>query len=217
MAPTVRPSLPGLLKDLLLEGKTFLRQEAQLAKTEISEKFSQWGGDATWVAIGGVAAYAGFIVVLIALGLLVALGFEHLKIDSSLAMSAGFGAIGLLAAIVGALMLLKASKAFSKESLAPERAIANFQKLRGEPVPIRQKSPPKEKEQKPRSEDIEKRVIATEDRLGRTFEEIERRVTFAGPRRRVSERVRLHPYRCGFLALAMGLAAGFVFTRKLRF
>jgi len=217
MTQELQEPFPGLLKQMVIQVKTFIRQEAQLAKTELGEKFSAWGGEAVWVGIGSVAAYAGFIVLLIAVALIAALGFQQLDIDPSLGMAAGFGAIGLLVAIVGTLLLLKAAKVFSKENLAPERAIASFQKLRGEPVPIHQKSPAADKEPQPRSEDIEKKVIATEDRLGRTFEEIERRLTFAQARRRVSERVRLHPYHCGLLALVAGLTAGFVFTRKLRF
>jgi hypothetical protein len=211
--PTV--SLPGLLKELASQVKTFLRQETQLAKTEMGEKFSEWSGDAAWLGVGAVAAYAGFMVLLVAFGFCAALGFAQLEIDSSLALSAGFGAIGLLAAITGALLLLKASKAFSRENLAPERAISSFYKLRGEPVPIKVKSPDHEKEEQPRSEDIEKTVLATEDRLGRTFEEIERRLTFSHARWRITEQVRLHPYRCGLIALAAGLLLGLRFTRKL--
>jgi len=208
-------SVPGLLKQFALQARTFLRQEMQLARTEMAEKFSQWSGDATWVGIGAVAGYAGFIVLLIALAVLAAFAFGRLELDFSLAMFAGFGVIGLLTAMVGVVMLLKASKAFSQESLAPERSIAAVRKLRGESVPAARKNT-KEKEQKPRSEDLEKAVIATEDRLGRAVEELERKLTFSDARRKLSEHVRLHPYQCGFLALAVGLVAGFVFTRKLR-
>jgi len=216
MAQQTQASLPGLLKEFAFQAKTFIRQEARLAKTEIAEKLSEWAGDAAWLGIGGIAAYAGFIVLLVAFGVVVAFGFERLEIDSSLAMSAGFGAIGLLTAIIGAVMLLKASKAFSQESLVPKRTIATVQKLRGEPVPTVQQSTTKDKEPKPRSEDLEKTLIATEDRLGRALEEFERRVTFSRARRRIAEQVCLHPYRCGLLALAGGLVVGFIFIRKLR-
>src|SRR5438445_10087318 len=115
-------------------------------------------------------------------------------------MSAGFGAIGLVTAIIGAVMLSKAGKAFSQESFAPERTIATVQKLRGEPVAAIHQQTAKEEEAKPRSEDLQKTVIATEDRLGRALEEFERRLTFSRVRRKISEQVCLHPYRCGLLA-----------------
>ena len=208
-------SVPRLLKQLAFEVKTFLRQETELAKTEMAQKFSELGSDATWLGIGAVAGYAGFVILLTAFGILAAFGFERLQLDFSLAMFAGFAAIGLLTVIIGAVMLVNASKAFSQESLAPERSIAAIQKLRGEPrYPVHKST--KDHEQKPRSEDLEKIVLATEDRLGHAFEELERKLTFSHSRWKLSEQVRLHPYQCGFLALATGLVAGFVMVRKLR-
>jgi Putative Actinobacterial Holin-X, holin superfamily III len=209
-------TLPNLLKDFGRDAKTFIRQEIQLAQTEMREKFSEWSGDAALLGIGVAAAYVGFIVLLFAFSLLATLGFQRLNIDSSMAMAAGFGAIGIITIIVGASVLLNAMKAFSKESLNPERAIANLYKVRGEPVPIKHQLPKSEQHAKPRSHDLEKTVMATEDRLGRTFEELERRLTFGGARRRLVEKVSQHPYRYGTLALLAGFAASFIVIRRLR-
>src|SRR5579862_9973674 len=114
-------TLPALLKEFASQAKIFVREELQLAKTELGENFSALGGNAAMVGIGVFGAYAGLFVFLIALGMLAAYAFKQLQLDSSLAMSAGFGAIGLLTIIIGAVILLVAAKAFSKESLAPER------------------------------------------------------------------------------------------------
>jgi hypothetical protein len=155
-------------------------------------------------------------VILFALSLLATLGFQRLNLDSSAAMAAGFGAVGLITISVGVVVLLTSLKAFSREHLAPERAIANLYKVRGEPVPIQHKPAKGEQEHKPRSHDLERNVMATEDRLGRTFEELERRLTFGGARRRLVEKARLHPYRYGMIALVAGFTASFLVVRRFR-
>src|SRR5262249_36200956 len=152
-------------KDFARDAKCFLREELQLVKTEMREKVSEWSGDAALLGIGGAAAYLGFIVLLIAFSLLVTLGFERLDLDSFVAMAAGFGVIGLLTIVVGVFMLLDSIKAFSRENLKPERAVANLYKVRGEPVPIQHKPAKRQQENKPRSHDLERKVMATEDRL----------------------------------------------------
>jgi len=216
MVEQLPPTLPNLLKEFGHEAKIFITEELQLVKTEMKEKFSERSGDAGLLGIGAAAAYVGFIVLLFAFSLLATLGFRRLDLDSSVAMAAGFGAIGLITIIIGALMLLNAIKAFSRENLSPERAIANMYKVRGVPVPIKHQPAKSEQHAKPRSHDLEKTVMATEDRLGRTLEELERRLTFGGARRRLVEKVRLHPYRYGTFALLAGVAASFVVVRRLR-
>ena len=214
-------TLPALLKEFASQAKTFVREELQLAKTELSENLSAAGGNAAVVGIGAFGAYAGLIVFQIALSMLAAYAFKQLQLDSSLAMSAGFGAIGLLAIIIGAVMLLIAVKAFSKESLAPERALAKLREAPGVPVKIKYKTiatqeKPKAKVPAIRSPELEKRVMATEDRLGRTFEEIERRITFGGARRRLIEKIQMHPYRAGVWALVAGFALSLYVGHKVR-
>lgn len=214
-------TIPALLKEFASEAKTFVREEFQLAKAELSESLSALGGHAAMLGIGASGAFAGLIVLLVALGMLGAYGFQQLQLDASLAMSAGFGAIGLLAIIIGAVMLLAAVKAFSKESLAPERAMAKLREAPGVPVTIKYKTlaskEPKAEVPAIRSPELEKRVMATEDRLGRTFEEIERRMTFGGARRRMVERIQMHPYKAGIWALFAGVAASLYVGRRLRF
>jgi hypothetical protein len=118
-------------------------------------------------------------------------------------------------------MLLTGIKAVSKESLAPERALAKLRSAPGIPVAIKYKTisskdKAKDKLPKPRSDELEKAVMATEDRLGRAFEELERRMTFGGARRRLVEKISIHPYRAGIWALFAGFAASLYFGRKVR-
>ena len=74
-APDGRPahddrSLGDLFKELTRETQLLVRQEIQLAKTEASEKASKAGKNVGFIAAGGFVAYAGFIVLVVALGFL---------------------------------------------------------------------------------------------------------------------------------------------------
>jgi len=66
-------SLGELFSELAQETSTLVRQEVQLAKTELSEKASQVGKDVGFLAVGGAVAYAGFLVLLAAITALLAL------------------------------------------------------------------------------------------------------------------------------------------------
>jgi len=60
-------SLGDLFADLSRETRTLLRQEMELAKTEISRKASQAGKATASLAIGGFIAYAGFLAIVAAI------------------------------------------------------------------------------------------------------------------------------------------------------
>lgn len=65
-------SLGDLFKELADETRTLVRQEIQLAKTEVGEKAKQAGRNVGLLVAGGLVAYAGLITVAIALGFLLA-------------------------------------------------------------------------------------------------------------------------------------------------
>ena len=59
-----RRSLIGLFSDLWRETSALFRAEAELAKAELSEKVSQATAGVTSLAIGGLVAFAGLLVLL---------------------------------------------------------------------------------------------------------------------------------------------------------
>jgi len=124
-------SILDLVKDLRQQFKTFLREEVHLAKAELSEKISSLGKDAVNIAIGGFVAYAGLIVFLGALGMLIAFGIQRLGLDPFLSAFIGLGVIGFIVIAIGAILLLTGLKAMKKESLAPERTIETLQRVKG--------------------------------------------------------------------------------------
>src|SRR4029079_1157144 len=59
-------SIGQLLKELTQESSTLLKQEVNLAKTEMSEKAARVGANLGEVAVGGAVAFLGAIALLLA-------------------------------------------------------------------------------------------------------------------------------------------------------
>lgn len=59
-------SLGELFAELASETSTLVRQEVQLAKTELTEKVTSAGRDAGMIGAGGALAYAGLLALLAA-------------------------------------------------------------------------------------------------------------------------------------------------------
>lgn len=68
--PAADRSLGELFAELTRETSTLVRQEVELAKAEVKQKATEAGKDVGMIAAGGALAYAGLIVLLGALALL---------------------------------------------------------------------------------------------------------------------------------------------------
>jgi len=112
-------SLFGLVRELKHEVKIFIREEIRLAKTELGEKISCFGGNSAAVAIGGFVAYAGLIVLLAGLGAVLAFAFSRLDLPPLLAAFIGLSIIGLIVIGAGTIMLMKGIKQLKNQSFAP--------------------------------------------------------------------------------------------------
>jgi hypothetical protein len=113
-------SLGQILRDLRDETSQLLRQEVDLAKTEISEKMSRLGTNLGSVATGGAVLFAGALVLLAALTLgLIALFSQFM--DRDVAMWLAPLLVGGVLAFVGYGMVKKALQALKQEGIAPQR------------------------------------------------------------------------------------------------
>jgi putative Mn2+ efflux pump MntP len=119
-------SLGQLLKELTSETTTLLKQEVNLAKTEMSEKASRVGTNLGSLAVGGGVAFLG------ALALLAAAIYGLTSILDQF-MSLGVAVwlapliIGLILAAVGYSLVKKALETLKRESLAPQRTTQSLQ------------------------------------------------------------------------------------------
>ena len=113
-------SLGQILRDLRDETSTLLRQEVDLAKTEISEKAATVGSNLGSVAVGGAVAFAGALTLLAALTLgLISLMSEVMSRDVAMWLAPLL--VGLILAAVGYSLIKKALQALKQEGIAPRR------------------------------------------------------------------------------------------------
>ena len=119
-------SLGQLLKELTSETTTLLKQEVDLAKTEMSEKASRVGTNLGSLAVGGGVAFLGALALLAAAiyGLTSVLDqFMSLGVAVWLAPLI----IGLILAAVGYSLVKKALETLKRESLTPQKTTESLQ------------------------------------------------------------------------------------------
>jgi hypothetical protein len=112
-------SLPELLADIVGEVSELLRAEAQLIRSEISDKIRQ-------VEVGGSAIAAGAICLLVALfvlsqAMVVALG-NYIG-DAWAAL-----AVGIVIAVIGVAFPAKGKRDLSPSNLTPDRTASQLRK-----------------------------------------------------------------------------------------
>jgi xanthine/uracil permease len=119
-------SIGQLLKELRDETTTLLRQEVDLAKTEMSEKASRVGSNLGSLAMGGGVAFLG------ALALLAAVVYGLTSILNQF-MSVGVAIwlapliVGLVLAGIGYSLVQKALATLRQESLTPRKTNETLQ------------------------------------------------------------------------------------------
>ncbi|MDQ4128584.1 MAG: phage holin family protein [Actinomycetota bacterium] len=107
-------SLGELFSELAQETSTLVRQEVQLAKTEMTQKASRVGKDIGFLAAGGAVAYAGLLAILA--GIIVLLG-------QAIPMWLSALLVGLVVAGVGYFLVRRGLDALKQEDLAPRQTI----------------------------------------------------------------------------------------------
>ena len=107
-------SLGELFAELAQETSTLVRQEVNLAKTEMSQKVSRAGRHAGVLAAGGALAYAGLLAILAAVIVL---------LDNVMPLWVSAALVGVVVAVVGYLLIRRALDALEREDFAPRETI----------------------------------------------------------------------------------------------
>lgn len=128
MATEIRDdrSLGQLLRSLTQEISTLMRQEVELAKTEVSEKASRAGANIGALAVGGAVAFAGALALLFA----VVNGLTTLLVrvvSPEVAVWLAPLLVGVVLAFMGASMIKKALAALREEGITPKRTTQSLQ------------------------------------------------------------------------------------------
>lgn len=110
-------SLGELFASLSKDTTTLVRQEIELAKTEISEKVSETGKNVASLVVGGAIAYAALLFILAA----IAVGLAQIM-EPWLAVLI----VGVVVAIVGLILVQKGMNALKHMNFVPEKTIATL-------------------------------------------------------------------------------------------
>jgi hypothetical protein len=119
-------SIGQLLKELTHESSTLLKQEVDLAKTEMSEKASRVGTNLGEVAVGGAVALLGAIALVLAAVYGLGAILNNFLSPETASWLAPLIVGGILAA-VGYSMIKKALETLKRESLTPEKTTQSLQ------------------------------------------------------------------------------------------
>ena len=111
-------SLGELFGDLAQNTGTLVRQEVELAKTEMTQKATRVGKDIGFLLAGGAVAYAGFLAILAA----IAIGLGQLGMPWWLAALL----VGLVVAGIGGFLVMRGLSALRQETAVPQQTIATL-------------------------------------------------------------------------------------------
>lgn len=119
-------SIGQLLKELTQESSRLLKQEVELAKTEVSEKASRVGAQLGEVAVGGSVALLGAIALLLAVVYGLGAILNNFLSPETASWLAPLIVGGVLAA-VGYSMIMKSLATLKRESLTPKKTTQSLQ------------------------------------------------------------------------------------------
>jgi len=111
-------SIGELLGDLMQQTGTLVRQEVNLATTELSDKASRVGKDIGALAVGGAVAYAGFLALLAA----IIIGLGQLGLPWWIAALI----VGVVVVAIGGLMVQKGLAALKHQDMTPQQTITSL-------------------------------------------------------------------------------------------
>jgi xanthine/uracil permease len=119
-------SLGQLLKELTAETTTLLRQEVDLAKTEMGEKASRVGTNLGSLAIGGAVLFTGTLALLFAAVNVLTEILAHV-VPITVAAWLSPLVLGIVLGTIGTSLVKKALATLKQESVTPRRTTQSLQ------------------------------------------------------------------------------------------
>ena len=108
-------SLGELFSDLSKQTSTLVHQEVELARHELTRSITSVARESALIAIGGLLAYLGVLVVLI--------GIAWLLSQLGVAIWLAFLIVGAVTVLIGAIVGLRAWQSLQKVRVVPEQTI----------------------------------------------------------------------------------------------
>lgn len=205
----------NLVGDLQSDLKTLVTKEIELAKAEISEKISAMGRNAAYAAAGGVLGLMAAFMLLLGLGAIIARLLVAADLSPAAAYFISYMGLAIVLGAVGYALLHKAISAFSKISLAPEKAITSVQAAEPVPIEIKKKAHEVKPEKKPSSDELQDQVIAARTRMDNEISELKARLTPAYMGKCFVSGMKNHPLRALVVSLVTSTSVGgYIYYRK---
>jgi xanthine/uracil permease len=107
-------SLGELFAELSRQTSDLVRQEVNLAKAEMTQKARDMSKDASYIGAGGALAYAGLLVLLAALVLL---------LDIWIPMWVSALVVGIVVAAIGGLLIMRGRDGLRKTTVTPQQTV----------------------------------------------------------------------------------------------
>lgn len=114
-ASRTEPALGDLFRQLAQDSATLVRQEMTLAKAELRENVKSVARDAAMVAVGGVLALVGALVLIAFLVVAVGDALDNYWLGALI--------VGVLFLLVGGLLAMSNLKKLKAEEVAPTRTL----------------------------------------------------------------------------------------------
>ena len=207
-------SLFDVIRDLRDDIKSLITDEIQLAKTELSQKFSRFSKNGVWLLAGGILAYTGALLLLAGIGALLAFAFASAGLSTSLAWFLGLLVVGLIVAAVGGAFVMKALKTFSHESITPEKTVESLNEIRGTTPAVETLPPPEPPKRS--TDEIQSHITATRNNMGQRIDELSERLTPRFMGKRMVQQVTRHPIRSSIIGAGTGLVSYFAIKKRLK-
>lgn len=122
VVPTVEsePSLGNLVLGLTDDITSLVRKEVALAKAELQENIQEGAQAGGMIAAGGMVAYAGLLLILIAIAIALGDWWENYWL--------GAAVVGLVTGIIGWALLNGGLKQLKEVSLVPHKTLASLER-----------------------------------------------------------------------------------------
>lgn len=108
-------SLGQLFGDLSRQLSTLVRQEIDLARTEMTSKATSAGRDVGLIAAGGAAAYAAFLALMVAVALVL--------VEAGVAPWLAWLLVALIVGAAAAFLILRGRQQLQQMDVAPRRTV----------------------------------------------------------------------------------------------
>ncbi|MGH9871944.1 MAG: phage holin family protein [Pyrinomonadaceae bacterium] len=121
-------SLPSLFSRLGDDVMQLFDTKMSLLKVEIKEEANEYARDGIMIGVGGIIAAVGFALLNVALAFGISTLFANADLSQAAKYGIGFLSAGVLYLIVGGSIIAIMKNRLAKQSLVPDRTVAELRK-----------------------------------------------------------------------------------------